>query len=56
MSPTLIKQSPKLYVVTLLEYLDPLDTVLCLLVSTSHVIMSISDVIQLRNSFDVHIR
>ena len=32
MPPTLIKQSPKLYVATLLEYLDPLGIVLCLLV------------------------
>ena len=35
MPPTLIKQSLKLYVATLLEHLDPLRLVLCLLVITS---------------------
>jgi len=49
MPPIVIKQSPKLYMATPLECLDPLDIVLCLLVITSleiHVIMSISDIIQ----------
>jgi len=34
-APTLIKQSPKLYVATLLEYFDRLSIVLCLLIITS---------------------
>ena len=35
MPPTLIKQSPNFYVATLLEYLDPLGIILCLLVIAS---------------------